>query len=88
MEKDAPDDDVYAPLGDNSGFQMGRACVARHSTRAANRSRWTTVTSPPKGAVNVGLFDGHAELSKLPNLWNYTWHNNWNPSLVSIGRPQ
>jgi hypothetical protein len=26
--------------------------------------------------------DGHVELSKLPNLWNYYWHLNWNPALV------
>ena len=28
------------------------------------------------------LADGHVELSKLPNLWNYYWHLDWNPSLV------
>jgi len=88
MEQDAPDDDVFAPQGNGSGHEMGRACVARHSTKPGSHSRWTAVASPPKGAVNVGLFDGHAELSKLANLWNYTWHNNWDQSKVSIGTPQ
>jgi hypothetical protein len=32
--------------------------------------------------------DGHAELSRLPNLWNYYWHKNWNPNIVKIGAPQ
>jgi hypothetical protein len=26
--------------------------------------------------------DGHGELAKLPKLWNYYWHLNWNPALV------
>ena len=88
MEQDAPNTDVFAPLGDASGHEMGRVCVARHSTKPGTRSQWTTVSQPPKGAVNVGLFDGHAELSKLANLWNYTWHNNWEQRKISIGAPQ
>lgn len=87
MEQDAPDADVFAPLGNNSGHEMGRACVARHGTKIAH-TRWTTANQPPKGGVNVGLFDGHAEFSKLANLWSYTWHNNWDSSKVMIGTPQ
>jgi prepilin-type N-terminal cleavage/methylation domain-containing protein/prepilin-type processing-associated H-X9-DG protein len=87
MEQDAPDDDVYAPLGDGNGREMGRTCVARHGTKIT-RSRWVTASEPPKGGVNIGLFDGHAEFSKLANLWSYTWHNNWDQSKVLIGTPQ
>jgi len=36
------------------------------------------------GGINMGLSDGHAEYSKLPNLWNYYWHLNWNPALVKV----
>ncbi|HWC58825.1 MAG TPA: prepilin-type N-terminal cleavage/methylation domain-containing protein [Verrucomicrobiae bacterium] len=88
MEADAPDADVFAPQGNGQGREMGRTCVARHSVKPGSRGRWTTPAQPPKGAVNVGLFDGHAELSKLPNLWTYTWHANWDPSKISIGTPQ
>ena len=87
MEQDAPDDDVYAPIGDGEGREMGRTAVARHGAKVT-RSRWTSPAQPPKGGVNVGLFDGHAEFSKLVNLWSYTWHNNWDQSKVAIGTPQ
>jgi len=88
MEQDAPDNDLFAPVGNGSGKEMGRTCVARHACKAAAHNLWTTAAQVPKGAVNIGLFDGHAELSKLPNLWSYTWHDNWDQSKVSIGTPQ
>jgi prepilin-type N-terminal cleavage/methylation domain-containing protein len=88
MEQDAPDADVFAPVGNGPGREMGRTAVARHGTRAGTRSRWVTAGSPPKGAVNVGLFDGHAELSKLAGLWSYEWHAGWDQSKVMIGAPQ
>jgi prepilin-type processing-associated H-X9-DG protein len=88
MEQDAPPQDVYEGAEAGNGREMGRTCVARHAVKSGTHGRWTTASSPPKGAVNVGLFDGHAELSKLANLWGYTWHKDWDQSKVVIGTPQ
>jgi hypothetical protein len=35
----------------------------------------------------LALADGHAESSKLPNLYSYYWHRNWNqaPNSIAIG---
>ena len=33
----------------------------------------------------MGLADGHVELAKLENLWNYYWHRDWEPPAT---RPQ
>jgi prepilin-type N-terminal cleavage/methylation domain-containing protein len=87
MEADAPDQNCFFPKGDGSGQEIGRTCVARHGTRASSHSRWPTADQPPRGGVNVGCYDGHVEFSKLPNLWSYTWHNNWDVTKVKIGTP-
>jgi prepilin-type N-terminal cleavage/methylation domain-containing protein len=72
--------------------EMGRTAIPRHAgppPSGASRdysANWNN--SPPGGAVNLGAYDGHAELSKLPNLWSYTWHKNWGQTLKpSIGLP-
>jgi prepilin-type N-terminal cleavage/methylation domain-containing protein/prepilin-type processing-associated H-X9-DG protein len=72
------------------GFEMGRVAIQRHGgVTAASRSyksSWTS--SPPPGAVNIGLYDGHVEPTKLPNLWSYTWHRAWGQKWTpSIGFP-
>jgi len=69
------------------GEEMSRYCIARHACDPFAQNTWTSSLQSPVGMVNVGLFDGHAELSTLPNLWGYYWHNNWAPSKVSIGTP-
>jgi prepilin-type N-terminal cleavage/methylation domain-containing protein len=66
---------------------MGCCTILRHGGRtAASSVPYTSGTREllPPGAINIGLTDGHVELSKLPNLWNYYWHLNWNPSLHSF----
>jgi hypothetical protein len=35
------------------------------------------------GAINLNSADGHGELVKLPNLWNYYWHLGWDPAFVT-----
>jgi prepilin-type N-terminal cleavage/methylation domain-containing protein len=92
LEVDAPGQDLWRGtdwLNQRIGYQMGRIAVQRHAAGLVSHNypgNWKN--SPPNGAVNVGTIDGHAELSKLPNLWNFTWHRNWgqNPT-VSIGPP-
>jgi prepilin-type N-terminal cleavage/methylation domain-containing protein len=92
-ETDSPSKNLYTGVLDSnhSGEEMGRFTIQRHAFNAAAAERnhtasWTT--SPPNnGGVIVGLADGHAELSKLPNLYNFYWHRNWNPSKVAINTP-
>jgi prepilin-type N-terminal cleavage/methylation domain-containing protein/prepilin-type processing-associated H-X9-DG protein len=88
MEQDSPPINLFTGAEAGMGREMGRTCVARHSVKPGLKISWTTATQTPKGGVNVGLFDGHVELSRLPNLWNYTWHYNWDQSKVRIGTPQ
>lgn len=57
---------------------MGRFCVARHSAGAADQSKQTKpANSPLKGSVTVVFSDGHAELARLPRLWQFTWHKDY-----------
>jgi prepilin-type N-terminal cleavage/methylation domain-containing protein len=80
-EVDSPGQDLWRGtdwLNQRAGYEMGRVAVQRHVVSVASRHdtvSWNT--SPPIGGVNLGLYDGHAELSRLPNLWNYSWHANW-----------
>ena len=67
--------------GVNQG--MARCCIARHSNRGPVGG--TTKVSGSVvplwiGGVNVSLADGHAEFSKLENLWDYTWNMNEVPA--------
>jgi len=61
--------------GTGKGKMMGRVLISRHGYKApsaAPRSFPFPSQSFP-GGVNVGCCDGHAEYSKLNNLWNYYW---------------
>lgn len=84
LETDPPSRDLYD--GNVSSQGMGRITIARHggvSPTGASRDysqNWST--SPPQGSVNIGIADGHAEIAKLPNLWNFYWHLNWNSAAV------
>jgi prepilin-type N-terminal cleavage/methylation domain-containing protein len=93
LETDSPCHNTQGTAGFGSpneggpGKEMARACLARHACNPFAQNTWTSPTQMPVGAENVGLFDGHAEPSTLPNLWNYNWHNNWKPNLVKIAAP-
>jgi len=94
-EQDSPSINLWAGTTPTlqSKQEMGRVTIQRHAFNPgqANHnysSAWTSAT--PKGGVNVAMVDGHVELSPLPNLYNYYWHNNWNqsPNMVAIGTPK
>ena len=94
-EQDSPAANLYigADATLNAKTEMGRITLQRHGFNAGAASRsytasWTT--SPPAGGVDLALADGHAEYSKLPNLYSYYWHRNWNqaPNNVAIGTPK
>jgi prepilin-type N-terminal cleavage/methylation domain-containing protein/prepilin-type processing-associated H-X9-DG protein len=80
-EIDQPYTNLYTgqPL-DVSPNQMGRCTIARHGSRSASRAP-RNVASGEKmsGAINMGFVDGHTELVKLEDLWNYYWHLDWEP---------
>jgi len=59
---------------------LGLCLIDRHGKRpaaVAPRSYNYAAGTMLPGAVNVVLFDGHAEPAKLDHLWSYTWHREW-----------
>jgi hypothetical protein len=81
-ETDPPARDLY--LGDYTQGGMGRCTIARHGG-VVNAPRSTTPGQKLPGSVDIGLKDGHVEMVKLDNLWNYYWHKDWIPPGI---RPQ
>lgn len=82
METDAPSSDTFngRPLTQQFS-EMGRIAIVRHGSGHGGAFYGTMSQLP--GAVNVGCFDGHASLAKLPSLWlNYYWHAQWDPGKV------
>jgi prepilin-type processing-associated H-X9-DG protein len=73
------------------GYEMGRFTIARHGgvnpAQASNEYSGDWKTSPPRGAINIALTDGHVELAKLPALWSYYWHRDWNAAIAAPGNP-
>ena len=63
----------------NTGFT--RYMMPRHGGKGSV-SKGTmfppaTRANMPPGGINVGFFDGHSEYAKLPVLWTFSWHKNW-----------
>ena len=59
---------------------MGLCLIDRHNNRPAASAPTAYPYSRGKvlpGVINMGFADNHAELVKLNNLWNYTWHRGW-----------
>jgi prepilin-type N-terminal cleavage/methylation domain-containing protein len=86
METDTAASDLYFGQLDPMGAQrdgMGCCTILRHGGRTATSSVPWQHGQPLPGAINMTFTDGHGELVKLPNLWNYYWHLNWNPALVT-----
>ena len=84
LEADLPGDDLYdGTLGDTG---MARCTISRHggvNPSSAPRDFDTSQRMP--GAINVGFADGHVESVKLENLWQLSWHLNWQ---TPINRPE
>jgi prepilin-type N-terminal cleavage/methylation domain-containing protein len=59
---------------------MGLCLIDRHNSRAPGAAprnyRYTTGQVLP-GMINMVFADNHAQLVKLNNLWNCTWHRGW-----------
>lgn len=93
-EIDSPGQDLWRGtdwLNQRAGYEMGRMAVQRHGgiTPFARNDTTSWSVAPPDGTANVGLYDGHVEPSKLPNLWNYAWHVDWEKKFApTIGSPK
>jgi prepilin-type N-terminal cleavage/methylation domain-containing protein/prepilin-type processing-associated H-X9-DG protein len=86
-EGDAAATDLYFGLADpegevNAHSGMNVSTIIRHGGATAGSSFKHAKGQFMPGAVNLGFFDGHAELVQLPRLWNYYWHINWNPDII------
>ncbi|HLX68684.1 MAG TPA: hypothetical protein VKV04_03560, partial [Verrucomicrobiae bacterium] len=82
LESDPPYNNIFTgrPYTDKAG-EMGRIAIVRHGSGRAGGYNGTISRLP--GAVNIGCFDGHVAMAKLPTLWfNYYWHAQWDPTRV------
>ena len=83
MESDAPCNDTYqGRLLGNRNNEMARIAIVRHGSGRSGPFNGKMDQLP--GAVNVGCFDGHAQLTRLPQLWiSLVWHAHWDQSRVA-----
>lgn len=82
MENDAPYNDTSKgrPLGTQNN-EMGRLNITRHGSGKAGLFNGKMDQLP--GSINVGFFDGHGQLTKLPNLWTTCYfHAQWDQTKV------
>lgn len=95
-ETDSAYHDLHQTAGVNAnpaeggfpGKSIARTCVARHGCNPSTANTWTSATATPPGGVQVAMFDGHVEFSKLPHLWTYQWHFNWGVATpAAVGTP-
>jgi prepilin-type processing-associated H-X9-DG protein len=77
LETDPPNTDLYdGTWGGLTGMQ--RVTIARHGgVNPAKAPRNFDTSQKLPGAINIGFADGHAELSKLEDLWRWSWHLDW-----------
>ncbi|MDE3067706.1 MAG: type II secretion system protein [Verrucomicrobiota bacterium] len=77
-ESDPPARDLYDGLDIAGEGRMGRCTISRHGGVNPSRApRDVAAGRKLPGAINVAQADGHAQLVKLDDLWNLTWHRNW-----------
>jgi type II secretory pathway pseudopilin PulG len=70
----APPTDLYS--GGGEGIQQ--FVIARHGSRPASAApRSVDISKPLPGMIDLALYDGHVEKSRLEDLWNYDWSANW-----------
>ena len=81
LTNDSPATNFYIgqPVpGDNLDLMMMRLTLARHGSRPASAApRFVNTTNALPGAINVAIYDGHVEQTRVENLWNYYWSSNW-----------
>jgi prepilin-type N-terminal cleavage/methylation domain-containing protein len=85
-ESDLPNRDLYTGGGMSNPATLQRCVTPRHAWKNASSAprNWPTNQRLP-GAINMGLFDGHAETVPLEKLWSFFWHLNYQPPLRRPG---
>lgn len=78
---DPPATDLYNGYhGTGFNGKIGRLTLPRHGGFVASRAprQFDTEQRLP-GGINIACYDGHVELARLENLWNYYWSRTWVP---------
>jgi hypothetical protein len=80
---DAPSGDLYSGTQRSQGGFMGplgRMLIDRHGGIPAGTAPTDVDTTQRlPGAINVACSDGHVELAKLEDMWNFYWNRTWMP---------
>ena len=72
---DSPARDLYAGADDPS---MARCTIARHGIASPSSAPRNMLAGRPlPGAINMCLMDGHVQIVKLEDLWDFTWSKGW-----------
>jgi prepilin-type N-terminal cleavage/methylation domain-containing protein/prepilin-type processing-associated H-X9-DG protein len=79
IAKNPPASDLYRGTGPGGLASIDSLNIPRHGNRPNPVPRNWPASSPLPGAVNVGFYDGHAELVKLDRLWQLYWHVGYVP---------
>jgi prepilin-type N-terminal cleavage/methylation domain-containing protein len=89
VETDKCSSDLHTGAEAGAGEEFARTCVARHSCNAGAQNTWGPASGAALGftpaGINLGCYDGHVEFSHMKNVWNYTWHANWNAATAVPG---
>jgi len=80
MMTDSTGTDLYNGLY-ASQAGIGRFMIARHGSSSASAAprNYTGPRANMPGSTVMGLADGHAEVAKLRDLFNYYWHVDYRP---------
>ena len=83
LETDTPARNLY--LGSDNP-NMARFTIARHKVASPQAAPQNLPAGQPlPGAISMAFADGHVEMVKLQNLWNYYWAKGW---VIPAQRPQ
>jgi len=72
--------------GGNPGIGIHRCAVPRHGWKGpAAAPRSFPINQRLPGGIDVGFFDGHAQYTKLEDLWGLQWHVDYQPAAKRPG---
>lgn len=72
-----------APVNGLGG--MNALCIPRHGSRPTSPPSAWPMYAPLPGSVCVIFFDGHAQMAKLDQLWQFYWSPGYVPPLKRPG---